>query len=424
MSWSTRITSAPMCSGIRWITWPRCSVSSSGSPAPGSSSSTSCGLPTTARAISTSRRSRAPSVPTLTSGSTSSPTKLDRAEHVLAARGAVTRLGVLVRERHVAGDRELLDRLLGLERAPQAPARAAVVGHARAGRRRRRCTDPLGRLDEAAQHVEERRLARAVGTDQPAGARLEGQRHAVERRDAAEAHGQVADLDHDAVSLAGRPRPKRRRIRRPRFAMSRGNWYDEAGRRGEQHLQDADAEQDREQVRRQAPVVEQGGQQLEQRAGHDRAPEAVHPAHQHDRQQDDVLAGRELVGEQLADVAGQQPARDAGHERGERERPELVERDVHPGGQRGGLALADRGPGAPRLRRARARARAGTSPRPRSPCSGSRRGRSPRCSGGGPRGCRTSYSAWPRKPSPPLGKLVAVSTTVIAPASISVIRAR
>ena len=58
MSWSTRIVSAPKVSGIFWITWVRCSVSSSGSPAAGSSSSTSRGLPTTARATSTRRRSR------------------------------------------------------------------------------------------------------------------------------------------------------------------------------------------------------------------------------------------------------------------------------------------------------------------------------------------------------------------------------
>ena len=74
MSWSTRITSAPNCSGIFWITsvmWP---VSSSGRPAAGSSRSTSRGLPTTARAISTSRRSRAPSVPTFVFGDSVRPT--------------------------------------------------------------------------------------------------------------------------------------------------------------------------------------------------------------------------------------------------------------------------------------------------------------------------------------------------------------
>ena len=59
--------------------------------------------------------------------------------------------------------------------------------------------------------------------------------------------------------------------------------------------------------------------------------------------------GRELDGVELADVGGEQAAGDAGHERGERERPQLVERDVHARGERGGLALADRRPGAARL---------------------------------------------------------------------------
>ena len=119
----------PCARGCRWITRPRCSVSSSGRPAPGSSSSTSLGLPTTARATSTRRRSRAPSVPDLRVGVHVEPDELDRAEHVLAPRRAVALLAVLVRERDVAGDRQLLDRLLGLERAPQPPARAPVVRH-------------------------------------------------------------------------------------------------------------------------------------------------------------------------------------------------------------------------------------------------------------------------------------------------------
>src|SRR6185437_11554230 len=62
MSWSTRMVSAPVCSGILRITFERCSVSSSGRPAAGSSSSTSFGVPTTARATSTRRRSPTPRV--------------------------------------------------------------------------------------------------------------------------------------------------------------------------------------------------------------------------------------------------------------------------------------------------------------------------------------------------------------------------
>ena len=50
-----------------------------------------------------------------------------------------------------------------------------------------------------------------------------------------------------------------------------------------------------------------------------------------------------------ADLRREQAARDTGDERRERERPELVERDVDAGGERRRLALADRGPGASRL---------------------------------------------------------------------------
>ena len=57
------------------------------------------------------------------------PDEVERGEHVVAARRAGAQARVLVRERDVRRDRQLLDRLLGLERAPQAPARAAVVRH-------------------------------------------------------------------------------------------------------------------------------------------------------------------------------------------------------------------------------------------------------------------------------------------------------
>ena len=47
-----------------------------------------------------------------------------------------------------------------------------------------------------------------------------------------------------------------------------------------------------------------------------------------------------------SDLRCEQAARDAGDEGRERERPELVQRDVDTGGERGRLALADRRPGA------------------------------------------------------------------------------
>ena len=83
----------------------------------------------------------------------------------------------------------------------------------------------------------------------------------------------------------------------------------------------------------------------------------------------------------LPELRREQAAGDAGHERRERERPELVERDVHARGERGRLALADRRPGAARACSRRAAARAGTSARRRRRRSGSRRCRRPPSTG-------------------------------------------
>jgi hypothetical protein len=125
----------------------------------------------------------------------------DRPERVLLARVA-PEARVLVDHRHVVVDRELLDRLLGLEGPAQAPAGAPVVGH-------RQKVLVVGayrsgdRPHEAAQHVEERRLAGAVGADEPAGPAGELDAHAVDRGHAAEADGQAVDRDHLAASRAG-----------------------------------------------------------------------------------------------------------------------------------------------------------------------------------------------------------------------------
>ena len=51
----------------------------------------------------------------------------------------------------------------------------------------------------------------------------------------------------------------------------------------------------------------------------------------------------------VANLGREQASGHARHERGERERPHLVERDVHSGGERRRLALADRRPRAARL---------------------------------------------------------------------------
>ena len=215
--------------GCCWMTWLRCSVSSSGRPAAGSSSRTTRGLPTTARATSTRRRSRAlerrrPS----SSARTSRPTNSIASSTSVARRRRVG-LGVLVHQRDVVEDRQLLDRLLGLERPPQPPSRPPEVGHAEQVLAER-ADAPCGRADEAAQHVEERRLAGAVRADQAARPGREHDGHPVERRDAAEADGEILDLDHaiappaPAAAAHGPPRS------RPRFLRSFGHLVDDARR--------------------------------------------------------------------------------------------------------------------------------------------------------------------------------------------------
>ena len=165
-----------------------------GEARPSSSSITTRGRPTTARAISSSRRSRAPSPPAFDLRRHLEPDEFDRAQDG-GAPGGTSLPGVLVDHRHVVEHGELLDRLLRLEGAPQAPAGPPVVDHLEqilsegADRARRR-------LDEAGEDVEERRLPGAVRADQAARALRERHAHVVDGRDAGEADREPFDLDH------------------------------------------------------------------------------------------------------------------------------------------------------------------------------------------------------------------------------------
>src|SRR5262249_52866557 len=125
--------------------------------------------------------------------------------------------GVLVDHRDVVEDRELLDRLLGLERAPEAPAGAAVVDQLQQVLAERPDRAFRG-LHEAGQDVEERRLSGAVRADPPTGAARERDAHVVDRGDPGEAHREAFDLDH-AVFL-----PKGFATSRPSLARSFGTW--------------------------------------------------------------------------------------------------------------------------------------------------------------------------------------------------------
>ena len=136
---------------------------------------------------------------------------------------------------------------------------------------------------------------------------------------------------------------------RPRRAMSRGNCSTIPPGRGQQDLQDADAEQDRQDLGRHAPVVEQRGQQAEEERGDDGAGQVVDAAHEDDGEERDRVRDRELVDADPAGRGGQQRAGDTGEERGQRERPQLVEGGVDARRDRAALALAHRRPGSPRL---------------------------------------------------------------------------
>ena len=300
MSWSTRITSAPMCSGIRAMTWPRCSVSSSGSPAAGSSSSDDPRL--------ADDGPRDLDEPPLRARPGCRPWRRDR------RRGRRTSSAPSTSSRRVPRVSEL--RVLPAParrcrgpRAPRSPARSGTCAagpSARGGsaacasRSSPKAHDRSARRrHEAGQHVEERRLAGAVGADQPA--------RAASNVTVMPSSGRTPPNStvRSVISITRGPRSDAARSRRspsraPSLARSLRHLRREPGRGRGQHLQHADAEQDRQQVGGKPPVVEQRGQQLHQRRGDDRAPDAVDPAHQHDGEQHDRLAGRELVDVQLA----------------------------------------------------------------------------------------------------------------------------
>ena len=131
-------------------------------------------VPTIARAISSSRRSSMLSMPAGRSRSrrpTASSTR---------STSSAGRADVLDDELHVVPDRQRQHELLLLERPAQAPAGPPVwcepvdpLACERDG--------PRGGLDEAAQHVEHRGLAGAVGADEPGDTRGHVERHVVQR---------------------------------------------------------------------------------------------------------------------------------------------------------------------------------------------------------------------------------------------------
>ena len=79
-------------------------------------------------------------------------------------------------------------------------------------------------------------------------------RHVVDRRDAAEADGEVLDLDHGAFFSAGACSRHAGGDQPPELRQVLRHLVDEAAGRGQQHLEQPDAEEDEQEVRVDAPL--------------------------------------------------------------------------------------------------------------------------------------------------------------------------
>ena len=174
--------------------------------------------------------------------------------------------GVLLDHRDVLEHRQALDRLFLLERAPQAPAGAAVVGHAAAGPRRNARTAPVAGDTKPLSTLKNVVLPAPFGPIRPQVPCGNDDGHVVERYDASEADCQPLDLDHGPRPIAPASRLTPPEISRPRFRMSLGNLVDKALGSRDEHLEDADPEEDEEKVgirpEEVEPVVQERGQQV------------------------------------------------------------------------------------------------------------------------------------------------------------------
>ena len=208
MSWSTRITSAPNCSGILWITLAEVLGLLVGQPGAGLVEQHDAWAARrrrgrSRRGAARARRARRP----WPSAATSRPTNSIAAQHVGAPRARVRRPS--------ARGSSPRCRTPTAARSPARSGTCAAAPSARAGSRPS-CSrsspkariEPAAGLDEAAEDVEERRLAGAVRADQAARPAGEDEAHVVDRRDAREAHGEALDLDHGVVLVAARERAR------------------------------------------------------------------------------------------------------------------------------------------------------------------------------------------------------------------------
>ncbi len=271
MSWSTRITSAPKCSGI-------CGSPRRGAPSPRRAdrrrarraARCAAGRRRPARPRRAAARA-APSPPTFRSASARA--RRSRARSATSSRrtrAARPECSWIIATLSKTDSCSIACSVWNVRRRPQRARRKSAMLEQILAEHLDRAR---GRLDEPAEDVEERRLARAVRADQAARARRERDGHVVERRDPAEADGQALDLDHAASFAPPASSGTAAAISRRASHVLR-HLVGEPARGGHQHLQHADAEEDEQEVRVESPQSSRrAGQELHEEPGDDRTPQ-------------------------------------------------------------------------------------------------------------------------------------------------------
>ena len=284
MSWSTRITSAPNCAGIRRITDPDVlRLGSSGRPAAGSSRSTTRGSPDDCTRQLDEPPLAGAECADLRLGRHVETDELDRREHVGPPCRSLRRR-VLVDHRDVVEDGELLDRLLGLERPAETPPRATEVGHLRAGRRRSRGSLPAAGRTKPLRTLKNVVLPAPFGPINPQVPL--GKTTLTSSIGVTPANRTVSPVTSiTAPSSLPPPGSRTPRDDEPaRASRVLRQLVGEPARCGQQHLEEPHAEEDQDEVRVEPPLrLEEERHALLEDAGDDRTPEAEDPADQRGR---------------------------------------------------------------------------------------------------------------------------------------------
>ena len=244
--------------------------------------------------------------------------------------------------------------MLGLERAPQAPPRAPEVGHREQVLAEGRGSHPAAGLTKPLRTLKNVVLPAPFGPMRP---QVPPGKTTLTSSSGVTPAKRTVRLLTSITAPSSPPPPARAAPRRacdqpPEPGQILRELVGEPAGGGQQHLEEPDAEDDQEEVRVDAPLRLE-----EERHALLKRPATIAPQR---LKMPPISAVAASVSESCvwnviargdADLCREQAARDAGHERREREGPELVQRDVHAGGERGRLALADRRPRAARLAR-------------------------------------------------------------------------